>query len=211
MNNVTLSEIQGKIFRLHTRSRPFMLGQDLAYLYKVETRQITQAVKRNPERFPDDFFFQLTDEETKMLKSQNVISISEQARRANPYGFYREGANMLSAVLSSTVAAERSVQIMRAFSNLEETSEILVYNNMLQSHKFPFAVDLKERLTLIESKRKLLLTLRTAPVETHTLLKKSVYEICVRLGEVVPNEFLSEPLSWRDILNLPDGSVPFGD
>lgn len=205
MNNVTLSEIQGKIFRLPTRSRPFMLGQDLAHLYEVETRQITQAVKRNPARFPNDFFFQLTDEETKMLKSQNVISIFEQTRRANPYGFYREGANMLSAVLNSTVAAERSVQIMRAFSTLEET------NDTLQSNKFPFSVNIKERLTLIESKRKLLLTLGTAPIETHTLLKKSVYEICVRLGEVIPNEFLNEPLSWRDILNLPDGSVPFDD
>jgi hypothetical protein len=63
----------------------------------------------------------------------------------------------------------------------------------------------------METKRKLLLTLKTAPIETHTLLKKSVYEICVRLGEVIPNEFLDEPLSWLDIINLPDGSVPFDD
>jgi len=74
---------------------------------------------------------------------------------------------------------------------------------------FPLAISLKERVTLIELKHKLSLDLGKAPVETHALLKKSLYEICVRLGEVVPNTMLSEPLSWVDLINLPDGGVPF--
>lgn len=115
--SLTPQVIQSKIYHLPNRLKPFMLGQDLAEIYEVEPKHIIRGVKRNPKRFPDDFYFQLTDEELVLLKRQNVTLYSP---RANPYGFYREGANMLSVVLKSDVAAERSVEIMRAFSALEE-------------------------------------------------------------------------------------------
>ncbi|MBF0182270.1 MAG: ORF6N domain-containing protein [Magnetococcales bacterium] len=117
---VTVQSIQNAIISLPGRE-PFMLGQNLAIAYEVEPRAISQAVKRNPARFPDDFVFRLTDEETTALKSQTVISnLPGMANRGNPLGFTRSGANMLSTVLRSSVAAQRSVEIMRAFSTLEE-------------------------------------------------------------------------------------------
>jgi len=74
---------------------------------------------------------------------------------------------------------------------------------------FPLATDLKERLMLIETKRKLSLTIAKVPPELYALLNKSLYEVCVRLGEVTPNSDLDAQLHWKDIISLPDGSVPF--
>ncbi|MBF0293871.1 MAG: ORF6N domain-containing protein [Magnetococcales bacterium] len=117
---VTVQSIRNAIISLPGRE-PFMLGQDLAAVYEVEPRAISQAVKRNQARFPDDFVFRLTDEETAILKSQIVTSnLPDRANRGNPLGFTRSGANMLSTVLRSPMAAQRSVEIMRAFSTLEE-------------------------------------------------------------------------------------------
>ena len=120
---LTVQQIQQWIRCLPQRM-PFLLAQDLAIIYEDEVKHINQAVKRNPKRFPDDFVFQLTNEEVKILKSQNVTLHSP---RANPYGFYREGANMLSAVLRSNVAIQRSVQIMRAFSAMERVLEQAIF------------------------------------------------------------------------------------
>lgn len=206
-------EIQNMILQLPNR-RPFMLGQSLAQIYQVEPRQVMQAVKRNPERFPEDFLFQLTDAEVETLKSQNVILHSP---RAKPIGFYREGANMLSTVLKSPIAAQRAVDIMRAFSAVEETAYLKpsteTSSNILQSGNpavnFPLATDLKERLALIETKRQLSLTITKVSTELYPLLNKSLYEVCVRLGEVTPNVHVGEPLYWGELIRLPDGSVPF--
>ncbi len=77
-----------------------MLSSDLASLYQIEPRVLVQAVKRNLERFPEDFMFQLTDAEYRNLKSQFVIS-SWGGRRANPYAFTEQGVAMLSSVLRS--------------------------------------------------------------------------------------------------------------
>jgi hypothetical protein len=74
---------------------------------------------------------------------------------------------------------------------------------------FPLAVDLKERLALIETKRKLALTITKVSAELHPILNKSLYEVCVRLGEVTPNSHVDEPLYWKEIIRLPDGSIPF--
>ena len=191
-----------------------MLAQSLAHIYQVEPRQVMQAVKRNPERFPEDFLFQLTDVEIEILKSQNVILHSP---RAKPVGFYREGANMLSTVLKSPVATQRAVDIMRAFSAVEEMvylkSSTKTNSNILQNDNsavnFPLTTDLKERLALIETKRKLSLTITKVSPELHPILHKSLYEVCVRLGEVNPNVSLDEPLYWKEIIRLPEGSVPF--
>jgi hypothetical protein len=103
------------------RKQKVMLSTDLASLYGVEPRALIQAVKRNIERFPDDFMFQLNAEEFEILKSQNVISSSEGwggARRAAPYAFTEQGVAMLSSVLRSPRAVAVNIEIMRAFVRL---------------------------------------------------------------------------------------------
>ena len=82
-----------------------MLDKDLAELYGVETKVLNQAVKRNMERFPKDFMFQLTPKEFENLKSQNVTS-SWGGTRKRPFAFTEQGVSMLSGVLHSTVAIQ---------------------------------------------------------------------------------------------------------
>ena len=93
-----------------------MLDRDLAVLYAVETRALNQAVKRNQERFPKDYCFQLTDEEFQIWKSQIVITNSEKmGLRRNPFAFTERGIAMLSTVLHSKTSISVSMRIMDAF------------------------------------------------------------------------------------------------
>jgi len=106
-----------------------MVDADVAKVYAVSTKQINQAAKRNPERFPDDFRFQLTEEETDQINiiffDKNLNSRSEPmtqgwgGRRYLPYAYSREGCNMFLTILNTPRAVERSVQIIRAFSAIE--------------------------------------------------------------------------------------------
>lgn len=112
MNEITV--IQNKIYEI--RGQRVMLDRDLAELYQVTTSALNQAVKRNSERFPADFMFRLTDEETENWKSQIVITNSiTMGLRRNPYAFTEQGVSMLSAILKSSVAIQTSIVIMRAF------------------------------------------------------------------------------------------------
>ena len=97
-----------------------MLSTDLAELYQVEPRALIQAVKRNRERFPPDFTFQLSATEVEDLKSQIVISSWGGPRRATPYAFTEQGVAMLSGVLRSKRAVRVNVEIMRAFIRLRQ-------------------------------------------------------------------------------------------
>lgn len=109
-----LQVIQSKIYEI--RSQKVMIDRDLAEMYGVETRVLNQAVKRNRERFPDDFMFQLTDEETLIWKSQIVMTNSvKMGIRRNPYAFTELGVAMLSSVLNSPTAIQINMGIMRAF------------------------------------------------------------------------------------------------
>jgi hypothetical protein len=114
-----------------------MLSTDLAELYEVEARVLVQAVKRNRERFPEDFMFQLTRAEYANLKSQFVTS-SWGGARAAPYAFTEQGVAMLSSVLRSPRAVQVNIAIMRAFVKLRE---------ILGSHR-----DLARRLAEMERK-----------------------------------------------------------
>lgn len=116
---VTVSSVEAMIIHLPDRP-PAMLAKDLAEIYGVTTSALNQAVKRNAERFPADFMFQVTYSEKEILTSQSVIgdNVSQ-----NPYLFTREGANQLSSVLRSPIAVERSIQIARAFTAIEQTIE----------------------------------------------------------------------------------------
>ena len=109
-----IEEIRSKIHII--RGKQVMLDFDLANLYGVETRVLNQAVRRNIERFPEDFMFQLTDEELKNWKSQIVISNSiKMGLRKLPYAFTEQGVAMLSGVLRSPIAIEVNIRIMRTF------------------------------------------------------------------------------------------------
>ncbi|MCL2523950.1 MAG: ORF6N domain-containing protein [Betaproteobacteria bacterium] len=101
------------------RGEKVMLDEYLAELYEVETRALVQAVKRNIERFPDDFMFQLTAEEFGNLKSQTVIS-SWGGRRTLPYAFTEQGVAMLSGILKSPRAVAVNIEIMRTFVRLRQ-------------------------------------------------------------------------------------------
>lgn len=108
--------IDSSIFLM--RGHKVMLSMHLAELYKVEPRALIQAVKRNIERFPGDFMFQLSVEEFNVLKSQFVISSWGGLRRARPYAFTEQGVAMLSSVLRSERAIRVNIEIMRAFVRL---------------------------------------------------------------------------------------------
>ncbi|WP_312334810.1 ORF6N domain-containing protein [Sphingobacterium sp.] len=107
-------EIQSLIYTI--RGRQVMLDSDLATLYSVETKILNKAVKRNMERFPDKFCFQLTDEESEALRFQiGTSNVGRGGRRYLPYAFGEQGIAMLSAVLRSEVAVKVSIEIMDAF------------------------------------------------------------------------------------------------
>jgi hypothetical protein len=117
-NQVHMALIEKRIYLI--RGQKVMLSQDLADLYEVEPKVLIQAVKRNIERFPDDFMFQLTNQEFINLKSQIVTSSWGGMRRATPYAFTEQGVAMLSSVLRSNRAIAVNVEIMRAFVKLRE-------------------------------------------------------------------------------------------
>ena len=106
---------------LLVRGHKVLLDSGLADLYGVETRVLVQAVRRNRNRFPDDFMFQLTKEEFADLKSQSVMSSSGWGgRRYPPYAFTEQGVAMLSSVLRSQRAVQVNIEIMRAFVRLRQ-------------------------------------------------------------------------------------------
>ena len=119
------------------RGHKVLLGMDLAELYGVEHRALMQAVRRNPERFPEDFMFQLNPEEWADLKSQFVIS-SWGGIRTRPHAFTEQGVAMLSSVLRGERAIQVNVEIMRAFVRLRQ---------ILTEHK-----ELSARLDTLEQK-----------------------------------------------------------
>ena len=97
-----------------------MIDRALAKLYDVETKTLNQAVKRNIERFPEDFMLQLTTEEAKSLRSQFVTLKRGQHLKYLPYAFTEHGILMLSSVLNSKRAIQVNIQIMRTFTKLRE-------------------------------------------------------------------------------------------
>jgi hypothetical protein len=103
------------------RGRKVMVDRDLAQLYGVATRTLNQAVRRNSKRFPEDFMFQLTQEELEIWKSQIVISNRERmGLRKSPLVFTEQGVAMLSSVLNSERAIQVNIQIIRNFVRLRQ-------------------------------------------------------------------------------------------
>ncbi len=122
-NEISSVLVESKIFMI--RGKQVMIDRDLAELYGVETKRITEAVKRNIERFPEEFRFQLTAEEYAFLRSQFATSKNEDGetrggRQYLPYVFTEQGVAMLSAVLHSPTAIQVSIRIMDAFVKLRK-------------------------------------------------------------------------------------------
>lgn len=116
---IPIERIETRIFTI--RNQKVMLDRDLAELYEVETRGLVQAVKRNMDRFPADFMFQLSKEQLENWKSQIVISNSvKMGLRKLPYAFTELGVAMLSSVLNSQKAIQVNIQIMRAVHYLKK-------------------------------------------------------------------------------------------
>jgi hypothetical protein len=130
--------IEKKIYLI--RSHKVMLDSDLAELYGVETKRLNEQVRRNPKRFPDDFMFQLTEEEAESLRSHFATLKNGRGkhRKYLPYAFTEQGVAMLSSVLNSDRSIEVNVQIMRAFVKLRE---------LMATHK-----DLARKLADMEKK-----------------------------------------------------------
>lgn len=128
--------IEQRIFVI--RGKKIMLDRDLAYLYKVKPIALRQQVKRNKRRFPEDFMFQLTKEESELLVSQNVIPSKRSLGGYLPYAFTEQGVSMLSSVLKSERAIQVNVAIMRAFTRLKQ---------VLATHK-----ELAEKLEKLEKR-----------------------------------------------------------
>jgi|SRR3989338_628555 len=133
---IPVETIENKILLI--RGQKVMLSTHLAELYEVETRALNQAVKRNINRFPEDFMFQLNDSEAEQLVSQNVIPHKKYFGGSLPYAFTEQGVAMLSSVLNSERAINVNIAIMRAFVKLRE---------MLATHK-----DLARKLNKMEKK-----------------------------------------------------------
>lgn len=116
-----------------------MIDRDLAELYEVETRVLNQAVRRNIDRFPTDFMFQLNKQETSLWKSQIVITKADKkGLRRSPLVFTEQGVAMLSSVLNSKRAVQVNIQIIRTFTKLRE---------LLTTNK-----DLKQKIEAMEKK-----------------------------------------------------------
>ena len=142
-----LVNIQNLIYEI--RGIKVMLDSDLAKLYGVETRVLNQAVKRNLERFPDNFMFQLTIEEFQVLISQNVISKNQietrGGRQKAPFVFTEQGVAMLSSVLRSKQAIQMNIRIMNTFVNMRhfvlENKELTKRFNELEQYFINYCKD----------------------------------------------------------------------
>lgn len=111
------NQVLAKIYLI--RDQKVMIDEDLAELYQVETKRLNEQVKRNRERFPKDFMFQLSEEELQNLKSQFATS-RWGGRRTLPYAFTEHGVLMLSSVLNNQTAIQVNIQIMRVYTKMRE-------------------------------------------------------------------------------------------
>jgi len=133
---VPVELIASKIYLI--RGIKVMLDKDLAELYGVETKRLKEQVRRNIERFPQDFMFELTKDEYQALRSQIATLKRGQHSKYAPFAFTEHGVLMLSSVLNSERAIQVNIQIMRTFTKLRE---------MLSTHK-----DLKRKIESMEKK-----------------------------------------------------------
>jgi phage regulator Rha-like protein len=156
---VPIELIARKIYLI--RGIKVMLDRDLAELYGVETKVLKQAVRRNIDRFPDDFMFELTKGENQSLRSQNVTLKRGQHSKYLPFAFTEHGVLMLSSVLNSERAVQVNIQIMRTFTKLREAlldnkdlRRELEELKQLTEERFRIVFETLDQLLTVESKPK---------------------------------------------------------
>jgi len=157
--------IENRIYLI--RGQKVLIDEHLAELYGVPTKALNRATRRNSDRFPEDFMFQLTEKETEILRSQFVTAnlrcqfgtSSYGGRRYLPYAFTEEGIAMLSSVLRSPRAVQVNIAIMRAFVRLRQVlathKELAHKIELLEKHVFKHDSDIRE---LVRDIRKLTIT-----------------------------------------------------
>ncbi len=152
-----LQNIESKILTI--RNQQVMVDRDLAELYGVETKVLNQAVKRNIERFPEEFMFQLNDSEFEVLRSQFVTSKNSKiekrgGRQYLPYAFTEQGVAMLSAVLKSEQAIKASILIMKAFVAmrhfLQNNAQIFTELDQIKRHQLESDKKIEELFTKMD-------------------------------------------------------------
>ena len=142
---ITTSEVSKRIYVI--RGMQVMLDSDLAEIYEVETKNLKRAVKRNIERFPNDFMFELTKSECEFLRSQFVtLRLDAKFQPYMPFAFTEIGVGMLSSVLHSEKAIEVNIEIMRAFVQLRKQ------NKVVQSELVPRMEYLEKELSALKQK-----------------------------------------------------------
>ena len=121
---INIEIIKEKVFLI--RGKKVMLDRDLAELYGVEIKRLNEAVKRNLERFPPDFMFQLNKEESEICSRSQIATLNVRGKniKYSPYVFTEQGIAMLSSVLKSRQAIQVNIQIMRAFTALRRMTEM---------------------------------------------------------------------------------------
>jgi len=157
MNEISVineETIKNKIYSI--RGLQVMLDRDLAELYGVETRALKQAVKRNIDRFPEDFMIELTNDEINILVSQSVIPSKKYLGGAKPFAFSEQGVAMISSILTSKIAINIHINIMRAFVQMRKfmSNNALVFQRLDSLEQKQFKTDEKVDAILdaIESK-----------------------------------------------------------
>ena len=157
---IPIERIASKIYLI--RGMKVMLDRDLAELYAVETRRLKEQVRRNIERFPEDFMFELTQEELKNWRSQFATSNQDlMGLRIKPFVFTEHGVLMLSSVLKSERAVQVNIQIMRTFTKLrqalldnEDFRRELDKLNQITEERFRIVFETLDQLLTVESKPK---------------------------------------------------------
>ena len=154
-----LAKIETIASAIHwVRGEKVLLDRDLALLYNIETRALKQAVRRNTERFPDDFMFQLTEKEVETMVSQNVIPDKRAFGGALPMVFTEQGVAMLSSVLRSPQAVQVNIAIMRTFVQLrnmmDHNSDLAAKINALEDrYDEQFALVFETIKTLLDAEQ----------------------------------------------------------
>ncbi len=147
-------DIQNRIFAI--RGAQVMLDRDLADIYGVKSIRLREQVKRNIDRFPDDFMFQLTNNEVDFMVSQNAIPSRQHLGGALPYVFTEQGVSMLSSVLKSKIAVDMSIKIIRAFVQMRKiiSNNAIIFQkmNQLEEHQRETDNKLDKVLDAIEDK-----------------------------------------------------------
>jgi len=198
-NNNQIQIIESKIFTI--RGQQVMLDRDLAELYQVTTKRLNEQVKRNIQKFPSDFMFQLTEDEWKILRSQFATSKNKRGGRTYiPFVFTEIGCNTVSGILNSDVANARSIFIHRAFVAMKN-----------QAFSNPNYELLKEQILRLQAETKLINAEMLALKKDHKIdlnvQNMEIEDLNEKINELLTrfNQYQENNISLKRIDNIGNG------